>query len=334
MNNVVRTFTDNLNSWGKQKIPFVFLVDYLAEKPLAWPLEDVNPDEALFDFNGFQNHGFQKKGLENYNFDFQKYPISFDSYKAKFDHVVDNLKAGNSFLANLSVETPVATNLTLFEIFKNSEAPYRFWLKDKFVCFSPEIFVRIDGKNISSFPMKGTIDASIPNAENIILNNPKEAAEHATIVDLIRNDMSMIAKKVWVEKYRYIDRIETNEKALLQVSTQISGILQDDFDGNYGDLLMKLLPAGSITGAPKPSTLKIIRDAEGYERGYYTGVMGYFDGDRFESAVMIRFIENQNGNLVFKSGGGITAMSNADDEYQEIIDKVYLPFAHAQPIMH
>jgi len=92
--------------------------------------------------------------------------------------------------------------------------------------------------------------------------------------------------------------------------------------------LMKLLPAGSISGAPKPSTLQIINDAEGYERGYYTGIMGYFDGQNFESAVMIRYIENENGKFVFKSGGGITTKSDVQSEYQEIIDKVYLPFAH------
>ena len=100
------------------------------------------------------------------------------------------------------------------------------------------------------------------------------------------------------------------------------------------EMLAALFPCGSITGAPKPSTLKIIHDVEGYERGYYTGVMGYFDGENFESAVMIRYIENQLGNLIFKSGGGITALSNAENEYQEIIDKVYLPISHVTQPLH
>jgi para-aminobenzoate synthetase component 1 len=312
----------------------VFLVDYLAEKPLAWRLEDIDSSEILFNLNGFSNDILDERREEISDFYFQKFPISFPDYQIRFNHVIKNLRAGNSFLVNLSVPTPVRTNLTLLDIFENSEAPYRFWYKDNFVCFSPEIFVRIKGNRISSFPMKGTIDASLPDAENVILNDPKEAAEHATIVDLIRNDMSMVAQKVWVERYRYMDCIQTNEKKLLQVSSEISGILPDDFNGKYGDLLLKLLPAGSITGAPKPSTLKIIKDAEGYERGYYTGIMGYFDGENFESAVMIRYIENQNGDLVFKSGGGITALSSAKDEYQEIIDKVYLPFRHAAHVMH
>jgi para-aminobenzoate synthetase component 1 len=329
----VDIFAKNLNEWGKRKIPFVFLVDYLAQKPLAWRLEDVDPALLQFNLNGFSNQDFATEYQLPDNFGFHKSPIPFSEYQKRFDYVVKNLKAGNSFLVNLSAPTPIQTELSLLEIFKNSEAPYKVLYNNEFVCFSPEIFVRIHGNHISSFPMKGTIDASIPDAENIILSDYKEAAEHATIVDLIRNDISMVAEKVWVERYRYIDRIKTNDKTLLQVSSEVAGILAANFDGHFGDILLKLLPAGSITGAPKPSTLQIIRDAEGYERGYYTGVVGYFDGETFESAVMIRFIENQNGSLVFKSGGGITALSQAQNEYQELIDKVYLPFSHAAHFM-
>lgn len=324
----IQSFIKQLNEWGKSKTPFVFLVDYAAEKPLAWKLEDVEPELILFDFNGVTNVPRQTDREMPHDFSFTRYPISFEVYSEKFDFVVKNLKAGNSFLANLSAETPIETNLSLSEIFFNSKATFRVWLKDQFVCFSPEIFVRISGNRISSFPMKGTIDASFPNARQVILADHKESAEHATIVDLIRNDISMISKKVWVERYRFIDEIKTSEKTLLQVSSEIAGELSAEFDGQFGDILMKLLPAGSITGAPKPSTLKIIKEAEGYERGYYTGIMGYSDGENFESAVMIRFIENQEGKLVFKSGGGITALSDARYEYQELIDKVYLPISH------
>ncbi|MCF0042169.1 aminodeoxychorismate synthase component I [Dyadobacter fanqingshengii] len=328
-----RNFAQKLNAWGKSKTPFVFLVDYRIEKPQAWTLDDDNLNEIRFDLNGFRSIDKDEVKSPLPEFQFYKFPVPFEAYEAKFNHVVRNLKAGNSFLVNLSVPTDITTNLSLEEIFGHSEAPYRFLYKNEFVCFSPEIFIKIKGNRISSFPMKGTIDASVPDAENVILADSKEAAEHATIVDLIRNDLSMVAEKVWVEKYRYIDRIQTSDKTLLQVSSEIAGILPDDFEGKFGDLLLQMLPAGSITGAPKPSTLQIIEAAEKYERGFYTGVMGYFDGENFESAVMIRFIENQNGNFVFKSGGGITAQSNAQNEYQELIDKVYLPFAHVPHIM-
>ncbi|WP_439556384.1 aminodeoxychorismate synthase component I [Dyadobacter sp.] len=334
LTNSIDDFIGRLNAWGRNKVPFVFLFDYKMEKPLAWKLEEINAAKVQFNLNGFTNQ--LKSDVPDFSpeFYFHKSPIPFAAYEPRFEHVIRNIRAGNSFLLNLSVPTPVETNLSLLEIFENSQAPYRFWLKDQFVCFSPEIFVKISGNRISSFPMKGTIDASVENAEQVILADYKEAAEHATIVDLIRNDLSTVAQKVWVERYRYLDKVQTHNSALLQVSSEVAGILPDDFNGNYGDLLLKLLPAGSITGAPKPSTLKIIEEAEGYDRGYYTGVMGYFDGRNFESAVMIRFIEDQNGRFVFKSGGGITALSNAKSEYQELIDKVYLPFKSVPHVVY
>ncbi|TDB63817.1 aminodeoxychorismate synthase component I [Arundinibacter roseus] len=329
------TFVSSLNSWGQQKIPFVFIMDYLGQKPQAWRLDEADPAVLCFNFNGFSNDSSADLTLSLPDYFFEAYPLTFEEYKKRFDYVIDNIRRGNSFLVNLSAPTPIATNLSLPDIYQLSHAPFRFWLKDQFVCFSPELFIRIDGKKISSFPMKGTIQADVPNAPELILADAKEAAEHATIVDLIRNDLSMVAQKVWVERYRYLDRIQTNQNALWQVSSEVAGLLPDEFDGTFGDILLQLLPAGSISGAPKPSTMKIISEAEGYERGYYTGIMGYFDGTVFESAVMIRYIEQQPGGLIFKSGGGITAQSRVEPEYQELLDKVYLPFSYApSPALH
>lgn len=93
---------------------------------------------------------------------------------------------------------------------------------------------------------------------------------------------------------------------------------------------MKLLPAGSISGAPKPKTLDIIKEAELDKRGYYTGIMGIFDGNSFDSAVMIRYVEKKGKQLVFRSGGGITAQSKAHEEYNEMVDKVYFPWKDAE----
>ena len=199
-------------------------------------------------------------------------------------------------------------------------------MKDRFVVFSPEIFVKIRDGHIYSYPMKGTIDATLPDARRRILDDPKETAEHATIVDLIRNDLSMVATEVTVTRYRYIDELPTHTGALLQVSSEIRGRLAGNWQAEAGELLFRLLPAGSITGAPKKKTMEIIAEAETYERGFYTGVMGYFDGDSLNSAVMIRFLEQQaDGSLVFKSGGGITSRSDLTSEYNEMKQKVYVP---------
>jgi len=86
-----------------------------------------------------------------------------------------------------------------------------------------------------------------------------------------------------------------------------------------------LLPAGSVSGAPKPKTITIIAQAEQEKRGYYTGIFGYFDGTKLDSGVMIRFIEQADNQLYYRSGGGITTQSDAQTEYQEAIDKVYVP---------
>lgn len=174
--------------------------------------------------------------------------------------------------------------------------------------------------------MKGTIDARIPDAEKKILNDEKETAEHYTIVDLIRNDLSSVAKGVRVERFRYIDRITTNEKVLLQVSSEVCGILEKNDLSDIGNLMFALLPAGSVSGAPKRKTTGIIAAAEGQDRGYYSGIFGIFDGLNLDSGVMIRFIERTASGYMYRSGGGITSFSTPSAEYQEMIDKIYVPF--------
>ena len=112
---------------------------------------------------------------------------------------------------------------------------------------------------------------------------------------------------------------------ILQTSSEISGQLPDGWQNELGTLLFKLLPAGSISGAPKAATQKLIRQAEGLPRGYYSGVFGYFDGQPLDSDVLIRFIEKVDNRYYFRSGGGITVNSQAKEEYQEILEKIYLP---------
>ena len=199
---------------------------------------------------------------------------------------------------------------------------------NSFVCFSPETFIRIKGGRIYSYPMKGTLDASLPDAEKQLMEDEKEAAEHATIVDLIRNDLSRVAEDVRVDKYRYIDVLHTNKGDILQTSSEISGRLPEDYRNHLGEILAAQLPAGSITGAPKAKTMQIIHEAEGYDRGFYTGIMGIYDQGELNSAVMIRFIEEEEEDedrKYFKAGGGITSKSDCRKEYEEVIQKIYLP---------
>ncbi len=314
-----------MNALGKARDPFLFVIDYLGEKSLVLPADEIDSEKLLFSIGSYSNGQEPDTNDSDADLEFKKDPLSFQQYQKAFAQIKSNLDYGNTYLVNLTQATPVSINRTTKSVFYQAKAACKLWLKDRFVVFSPELFVRIENGKIASFPMKGTIDAHFPDAENQLLNDPKETAEHNTIVDLIRNDLSMIARNVRVERFRYIDRLKTNQKELLQMSSEIVGDLDDDFFDELGTRFFKLLPAGSISGAPKKKTLEIIQEAEGYERGFYTGVFGYFDGEKLDSSVMIRFIEEQNGQLVFKSGGGITTFSNAEKEYNEMIDKVYVP---------
>ena len=114
--------------------------------------------------------------------------------------------------------------------------------------------------------------------KSVILNDRKEMAEHNTIVDLIRNDLSLFADRVEVDRYRFIDEIKTNSGVLLQVSSEIKGSLRTDYESHIGDIITGMLPAGSVTGAPKKQTVEIIKESEKYDRGWYSGIFGVFDG--------------------------------------------------------
>jgi len=323
-----------MNQWGAERRRFFFVLNYEASQVVMLPLEEWHTDALTFEFSGRSGSGFSPISAG----DFAPCsplpsPIAWDisapdfsDYQRAFHIVQHHLHRGDSFLTNLTFAVPVRTNLTLEQLYTAARAPYKLLWKDHFVCFSPEPFVEITEGIIRTFPMKGTIDATLPQAEQTLLSNVKEQAEHATIVDLLRNDLSQIATEVHVVRYRYVEEIHTHRGALLQTSSEIVGRLPENYLSQLGDILIPLLPAGSITGAPKRATVQSIAEAETYDRGYYTGIMGCFDGTSLQSAVMIRFVEQQSdGSLVFKAGGGITTRSDAESEYQELLDKIYAP---------
>ncbi len=314
---------EKMNAGGREGSCFLFGLDFelkdgfFVENPLQG-------SDILFDINGVTNvpdiaYSRQKPEIEILSSDRA-------GYERGFDVVRKGLERGDSFLLNLTARTEIRLNLSLLDVFMRSRAMYKIYYPQRFVCFSPEAFVRIEGNVISTFPMKGTIDASLPDAEQRLLDDYKETCEHYTIVDLMRNDLNSVAEKIGVSRFRYVDRIRTQSGEILQTSSEVRGTLPDDWRCRIGDIFRALLPAGSISGAPKPSTVSLIRKAEQRDRGFYTGVCGYFDGRNLDSGVMIRFIEQDGGRFFFHSGGGVTINSRCEDEYQEVLEKVYLPF--------
>lgn len=315
-------FTE-MDELSLQKVPYFFIIDFLTENVEIFKEYEIEKSGLLIDFQTFST--VKTKHILDKKVEWISYPETLESFKTGFDKVQKNIRFGNSYLVNYTRKTKIETNLTLKEIFYHSSAKYKVFYKDFFVFFSPETFLKINDGKIFTYPMKGTIDASLDNAAEILKNDKKEKAEHYTVVDLLRNDLSMVADDVKVDKFQYIDFIKTKQKDLYAMSSEISGNIKPEFNGKLGSIMKKLLPAGSILGAPKPKTLEIILDAEGYERGYYTGVCGWFDGKNVDSCVMIRFIEKEGEELFFKSGGGITHMSRLEDEYQEMKNKIYVP---------
>jgi para-aminobenzoate synthetase component 1 len=312
-----------MNQFASKQIPFVFLISFSGEGNIVLTPEEASDLGMFLEMPGLVNHSFNV--LSDQAIQLSKKSVDRKQYHRAFTHVVDQILYGNSFLLNLTCLTSIETNYSLRDIFLGSKARYKLLLENELVVFSPERFIRIHGDTISSNPMKGTIDADLPGAYNLLTSDQKEHAEHNTIVDLIRNDLSTIASDVRVKRFKYIERLRTNLGELLQMSSEITGKLSPDFRTSLGENLFKLLPAGSICGAPKKKTLEIIRQVENYERGYYTGVFGHFDGENLDSAVAIRFIEKQGDKMVFKSGGGITFQSDWEKEYEEMQNKVYVP---------
>ncbi|MBL0709318.1 MAG: aminodeoxychorismate synthase component I [Sulfurimonas sp.] len=312
---------EEVNYLGKKRVPFLFISDFLAKNIVVIKLEELHLHDIEFCID--ENYIY-KKHSKSFETTAQKLK-NYHKYKKKFDLVIEEIKSGNTYLLNLTAPTKIRSDLKLKEIYRYSNANYKLRYKDEFVCFSPEKFIEIRGNKINTYPMKGTIDASLEGAKEKILKDEKELAEHIMVVDLLRNDLSIVSKNVKVERFRYVREIDAGEKKLLQVSSHISGELENDWQDRLGDILHSLLPAGSISGTPKKSTLEIIEKLEEYDRGYFSGVFGVFDGKSFDSGVMIRFVQKSKDGYIYKSGGGVTLDSDALREYNELIDKIYLP---------
>lgn len=311
---------EQMNEWGDKGAPFFFLIDFEGLRPQVWPVSQL-PENLYFDFNGRVRFPARQR-IPHLPLQWDKYPIPKDTYGLKFGQLQQQLKNGNTYLVNLTCSTPITMNWDFEELFWKVRSKYKVWYSNQFICFSPETFVQIRHQHIYTYPVKGTVDASLPEAQERLVNDPKEQAEHATVVDLLRNDLSKVSKQVRVTRYRVYEEIETGGKQLGQVYSEIRGRLPEGFHSRIGDILFAMLPAGSVTGAPKGKTVRIIQAVEQEERGYYTGVFGYFDGKEMDSCVLIRYLDSRGH---YHSGGGITCQSNLDDEYSEMINKVYVP---------
>jgi para-aminobenzoate synthetase/4-amino-4-deoxychorismate lyase len=195
----------------------------------------------------------------------------------------------------------------------------------KILSVSPELFFEQDGRRVRTRPMKGTIRRGRWAEEDLSMANQlaasaKDRAENVMIVDLLRNDLGRVAEigSVNVTRLFELERYET----LWQMTSTIEATLRAEV--TFPELMARLFPCGSITGAPKIRTMEIIRDLEPFPRGVYTGALGFLrpDGSSvFNVAIRTIVIDTHTGMATFGVGGGITYDSTAEKEYAECLVK-------------
>lgn len=258
---------------------------------------------------------------------------SKDSYIQKVNQLLEHIKRGDIYEANLCQEfysedsqiDPLSTFLHLNEI---SKAPFSIFMKLEelyALSASPERYLKRSGNSVVSQPIKGTAKRLINKEEDIkmarqLAKDPKERSENIMITDLVRNDLSRFAEKgsVVVEELCAIYTFEQVHQMISSVSCKVPTTLSSV------EMLRNTFPMGSMTGAPKISAMKLIEEIEDAKRGLYSGTIGYFspNGD-FDFNVVIRSIlyNSQKKYVSFSVGGAITINSIPEKEYEECLLK-------------
>ncbi|MBT4936333.1 anthranilate synthase component I family protein [Candidatus Peregrinibacteria bacterium] len=256
-------------------------------------------------------------------------------YITNIQYIKEEIKKGNTFQTNLSQRFTKTQKQSSFQIFKNlcniNPSPFSAYFESPFgeiISGSPERLVKLKNGILETKPIAGTRKrgeekSEDKSLESELLINEKELAEHRMIVDLERNDMGRVCNfgsvKVYetgkIEKYSHVQHL---------VST-ITGLL--DKKKNFCDVIRAMHPGGTITGCPKKETCRIINTLEAYDRGIYTGSIGYINskGD-MDLNILIRSIYAYNKILYTQAGGGIVHDSDPEKEYAETLHKANAQF--------
>jgi anthranilate synthase component 1 len=205
-------------------------------------------------------------------------------------------------------------------------SPYMFYFSGTDVEIagaSPETLVKLEDGVLHTFPLAGTrprgkTDKEDKALEADLLADEKELAEHNMLVDLGRNDLGKISKfgSVQVEKLHSIERYSH----VMHIGSTVRGEIREEFDGF--DAVSAVLPAGTLSGAPKIRACQLIAELENNKRGIYGGAVGYIDfTGNLDTCIAIRIAYKKNGRVFVRSGAGIVADSVAQNEYNECINK-------------
>ncbi|MBP3915637.1 anthranilate synthase component I [Clostridium sp.] len=240
------------------------------------------------------------------------------------------IKEGDIFQVVLSNRIEAEMEGSILDCYRvlrtTNPSPYMFYFYSNDVEIagaSPETLVKLENNKLYTFPLAGTRKRGISEEEDLeiereLLQDEKELAEHNMLVDLGRNDIGKIGEigSVKVEKYMSIERFSH----VMHIGSTVSGKIRKDKDSL--DAIDAILPAGTLSGAPKLRACEIINELEGNKRGIYGGAIGYIDfTGNLDMCISIRLAFAKNGKLFIRSGAGIVADSIPENEYEECINK-------------
>jgi anthranilate synthase component 1 len=262
--------------------------------------------------------------------------MSREQFEGNVARIVEYIHAGDAFQVVPSQRFSAPQTVDAFSVYRGlrtvNPSPYMYFLDFEdfqLAGASPEPLVKVTGRRAETRPIAGTYPRGASEEEDrrnaeALLADPKERAEHVMLVDLGRNDLGRVSEygSVSVDELMVVETYSH----VLHIVSQISGILREGV--NAIDALRAVLPAGTLSGAPKVRAMQIIDELEPHKRCSYGGAIGYlgFDGD-LDTAIHIRTVVAKDGRLWVQSGGGTVADAKPDYEYEESVSKAKAVFA-------
>lgn len=301
----------------------------------------VNYDLTVVYFEVFDKYKkyIPKKIQENFGI-ISTPMITKNEYFQAIQKIKDYIKNGITYEVNYTYPSKIYTNLDDFELYEalleQQTTPYNMFFQNKYLTlmsYSPELFFKLKDRKILTKPMKGTM----PRGKDEISDNVnyeflktdvKNQSENIMIVDLLRNDLGRIAKtgSVKVEKLFEVEK----HKTVFQMTSEISAILNEDI--KLLDIFKSIFPCGSITGAPKLSTMKVINELEKFNRKIYCGAIGFLTPEESIFSVPIRILQSEHSkdkeipkkseSFIYNVGGAIVWDSTPQDEWNETLTKM------------
>jgi len=256
--------------------------------------------------------------------------FSRDQFRAMVERAKSHIHEGDIFQIVPSNQLSAPFEGSLLDTYRvlrvTTPSPYMFYLSGtdiEIAGASPETLVRLENGILHTFPLAGTRPRGTSDEEDLrlereLLADPKELAEHNMLVDLGRNDLGRVSRfgSVQVERLRDIERYSH----VMHIASNVRGELREDCDAL--DAIAAVLPAGTLSGAPKIRACQLIGEIEGVKRGVYGGAIGYLDfTGNMDVCIGIRLAFAQDGRVFVRAGAGIVADSVPDNEYQECLNK-------------